>query len=131
MARKKTATVAKDVNDPLAYVREYAPSLTAARASLLPFDDLIVEEIAGPQGDDEDDPYFEVTIQDASVDLISARVTAESVTVRTFLIDTEASVDDEEEQSTEYVLVDEWPSTLSRLWEYMRQLPRSANAFRR
>ena len=41
--------------DPLAYVREFCPSLIEQRASLLPFDDVICGMSAGPQPKAKDD----------------------------------------------------------------------------
>lgn len=126
---KKKNSVAKQVNDPLRYVREFAPSLTVARASLLPFEDLIVAECAGPQNGDTDEPYFEITIdtrqygEDARVE---ARVTASTVTMSVVCTD----FDEDFEPIGNYEL-DSWKCSLESLWEYLRQLPRPARSFRR
>lgn len=124
---RKKRTVAKQVNDPLKYVREFAPSLTVARASLLPFEDLIMAESAGPQNGDPEEPYFEITIDtiqygpDARV---LAHVTAEAVTMTIveLLFDEDGEVEDDFE-------MDSWKCSLEGLWEYLRQLPRPARSF--
>ncbi len=125
----KKRTVARQVNDPLKYVREFAPSLTVARASLLPFEDLIVAESAGPQNGDPEEPYFEVTIdtlQCGPDSRVTAHVTADSVTmyVLELLFDEDGEVEEEFE-------IDSWRCSLESLWEYLRQLPRPARSFRR
>jgi hypothetical protein len=126
--RKKKSTVARSVNRPLKYVREFAPSLTVARASLLPFDELLTSESAGPQNGESCEPYFEVSIdtrqfgEDSSV---TARVTAETVTMYVFAI-----VRDEEGEVEEEYEIDSWQSSLTALWEYLRQLPRHPRSFR-
>ena len=126
---RKKKTVAKQVNDPLKYVREFAPSLTVARASLLPFEDLVAAESAGPQNGETEEAYFEVTIdtiqygQDARV---LAHVTAEAVTMTIveLLFDEDGEVEDDFE-------LDCWKCSLEGLWEYLRHLPRPARSFRR
>ena len=55
--------------DPLAYVRQYAPTLIEQRASLLPFDGAIDSEHAGPiptakDYDPNEEPYFTVEVTD-------------------------------------------------------------------
>jgi hypothetical protein len=126
---KKKRTVAKQVNDPLKYVREFAPSLTVARASLLPFEDLISAESAGPQNGESEEPFFEVMIdtteygQDARV---AAHVTAEDVTVTVY----EIMFDEDGEPEGEFEM-ESWKSSLDGLWEWLRQLPRPARSFRR
>ena len=126
---KKRKTVARQVNDPLKYVREFAPSLTVARASLLPFEDLVAAESAGPQNGDPEEAYFEVTvdtIQHGPDARVLARVTAESVTMTIIelLFDEDGEVEDE-------FVMDSWTCSLESLWEYLRQLPRPARSFRR
>lgn len=126
---RKKRTVAKQVNDPLKYVREFAPSLTVARASLLPFEDLIMAESAGPQNGETDLPYFEISITDSQYGeelRIVAHVTAESVTMSVLEL-----VFDEDGDPEGDCEVDTWKSSLEGLWEYMRQLPRPARSFRR
>lgn len=125
---KKKRTVATLVNDPLKYVREFAPSLTVARASLLPFEDLICAESAGPQNGDPDEPYFAVTIdtKEYGEDFqVEARVTADTVTMSVYGIDF-----DEDGEPLGQVEVDSWRCSLKSLWEYLRQLPRPARSFR-
>jgi hypothetical protein len=127
--RKKKKTVAKQVNDPLKYVREFAPSLTVARASLLPFEDLIISESAGPQNGEADVPYFEIwidTIQYGPDARVAAHVTAEDVTMSVCEI-----MFNEDGEPDGEVEADLWRSSLEGLWEYLRQLPRPARSFRR
>jgi hypothetical protein len=126
---RKKRTVAKQVNDPLQFVREFAPSLTVARASLLPFEDLIVAESAGPQNGEAEETFFEVMIdtQEYGPDTrVAAHVTAEDVTMTVF----EVLVDEDGEPEGEFEL-DTWKSSLEGLWEWLRQLPRPARSFRR
>lgn len=59
------ATLAEEVNESLAYVRQFAPSLVAIRASLLPFEGVIMGESAGPQEgveDEDEEPYFTIQV---------------------------------------------------------------------
>jgi hypothetical protein len=126
---RKKRTVAKQVNDPLQFVREFAPSLTVARASLLPFEDLIAAESAGPQNGEAEETFFEVMIdsQEYGPDTrVAAHVTAEDVTMTVF----EVLVDEDGEPEGEFEL-DSWKSSLEGLWEWLRQLPRPARSFRR
>lgn len=126
---RKKRTVAKQVNDPLKYVREFAPSLAVARASLLPFEDLITAESAGPQNGETDEPYFEVTIDTAQYGpdaRMLAHVTADCVTMSVLEL-----LFDEDGELEEEVEMDSWRCSLESLWEYLRQLPRPARSFRR
>lgn len=125
----KKRTVAKQVNDPLRYVREFAPSLTVARASLLPFEDLIMAESAGPQNGEAEEAYFEVSINDNQYGhdtRVAAHVTAEAVTMSVLEL-----IFDEEGDPEGDCEVDSWKCSLEGLWEYLRQLPRPARSFRR
>jgi hypothetical protein len=127
VSRKRT--VAKQVNDPLKYVREFAPSLTVARASLLPFEDLISAESAGPQNGESEEAYFEVMVDTSEYGLgtrVAAHVTAEDVTVTVY----EISLDGDGEPDGEFE-IESWNSSLEGLWEWLRQLPRPARSFRR
>jgi hypothetical protein len=126
---KKKKTVAKQVNDPLKYVREFAPSLTVARASLLPFEDLITSESAGPQNGESDEPYFEVMVEASEYGpdaRVAAHVTAEDVTITVY----ELIRDEDGEPEGEFEM-DTWRASLEGLWEWLRQLPRPARSFRR
>lgn len=126
---KKKKTVAKAVNDPLKYVREFAPSLTVARASLLPFEDLITSESAGPQNGEAGEPYFEIMVEAAEYGpdaRVAAHVTAEDVTITVY----ELLRDEDGEPEGEFEM-DTWRATLEGLWEWLRQLPRPARSFRR
>lgn len=123
---KTKATVAKSVNSRLKYVRKFAPSLVAARATLIPFDDLFGHEEAGPQnpaGPDEE-PYFMLQIEGhGHIDVVEINVTAE--TVRVLLMIHAAG-----EVGT-YDVIDELEMTLPQLHDYLRQLPRPPHKFAR
>lgn len=108
-------TVASQINKSLELVRQYAPSLVVARASLLPFEDVVESEEAGPQGDEDREPYFAVTF--TGLQIIRAEVTASKV--RMEVLDESRGV------------LDEWDTTLRGLWDYARQIERPASAFRR
>lgn len=112
-------SVTKTCNKPLAYVREHCPSLTIARATLLPFESLIMSETAG---EEEGVPHFEISVIEPGTGMVvHFKVTAESVSAVL------TGSDDENDQ----FVIDEWPTTLTALWDYLRQLPRPAHAFRR
>jgi hypothetical protein len=124
--RKKRRAVAERINEATKYCREFAPGLVMARATLLPFEDVIVGESAGPQpaADDYDpneEPYFVVEIDDPSNPSGEtwARVTAHGVSVF-------YSVKGED---GEQYLGDRMKTTLEGLWDYLRQLPRSAGGY--
>jgi hypothetical protein len=126
MASKKN-NVATACNDPLRYVREFAPSLTVARASLLPFEDLVLCEVAGPQDGESEEPYFAIKVTDPSYGegrQVSATVTADRVKIEILEIS-----HDSEGHVVEHTL-DHWRSSLEGLWDYLRQLPRPAYSFR-
>ncbi len=112
-------SVTKTCNEPLEYVRKFAPSLAVARATLLPFEALIVGESAGPQGEETGDPYFAIEVLENGLP-ISFTVTADKVTATTTMFAGE-----------EEVYADAWETTLKGLWDYLRQLPLPANSFRR
>lgn len=124
---KKKKSVADTINDSLQYVREFAPGLTVARASLLPFNDVIMEERAGPQPDagdydPDEEPYFAIVVQDPVYArcTIEAHVTAKSVVIRTLV---------EQPDDGQVEIEDIYRTTLAELWEYLRQLPRPPSSF--
>lgn len=125
MGKKKRA-VADRINAATRYCREFAPGLVMARATLLPFEDVICGESAGPQPqsqdyDPEEEPYFMIDIDDPGnrPGETWARVTAHGVTIG-FTIDG---------KDAENYLGDEIKTTLDGLWDYLRQLPRSAGGY--
>jgi hypothetical protein len=111
----KKKTVAEACNKNLDLVRQFAPSLVVARASLLPFEDVIECEEAGPQQGEDVPPYFAVMIRDS--EFVRAEVTADKVRIEVL----DESLD----------VLDEWDTTLRGLWDYMRQVQRPASSFRR
>lgn len=119
-------TIASDINDQLAYVREHAPNLVCLRAALLPFDDVIVESCAGPQAqakdyDPDEEPWFSVTVADAQYQRASVtfRFTADTITAEHVMY-----------VKKRPVLVDEpREMTLDAVFSYLRQLPRPISSF--
>lgn len=123
---KTKATVAKSVNSRLKYVRKFAPSLVAARATLIPFDDLFRIEEAGPQNstDTAEEPYFMLQLEGhGQIDVVEIKVTAE--TVRVLLMIHAAG------EAISYDIIDELEMTLPQLHDYLRQLPRPPRKFAR
>lgn len=123
---KTKATVAKSVNSRLKYVRKFAPSLVAARATLIPFDDLFRIEYAGAQGvaNPAEEPYFTLQLEGhGHIDVVEIKVTAETVHV-TLMIHSE-------EEAGTYEIIDELEMTLPQLHDYLRQLPRPPHKFAR
>lgn len=117
--KAKTGSVASAINKRTKYVRHFAPSLTAARASLIPFEELFVHEHAGPQGPDDphEEPYFVIQIEGLhGVDLVEFSVTAQSVRLAELMHDPE--------QPEKFIVMDEHEITMTRLYDYLRQLPR-------
>jgi hypothetical protein len=118
---KASATVASSVNKRLKYVRKFAPSLVVARATLIPFDDLFASEAAGPQGENDpfgQEPYFMLRAPAGEMgDIFEFVVTAERVLCRTMLAGDDG-----------FEVLDEWDSSLSGIYEYLRQVPRPPQA---
>lgn len=114
-------TLASEINDRLAYVREYAPNLICLRAALIPFEDVIVESYAGPQPqaktyDPDEEPYFAITVGDSQYQksTVTFRFTADSITAENIMW-----------LKKKPVLVDEpREMTLDAVFNYLRQLPR-------
>ena len=100
-------------------MREFAPSLVLARATLLPFEHLIVGESAGPQAGEDCEPYFAVQVAEDGM-VVEFKVTADSVTASELGLDEDGEVE-----------LDSWKTTLRGLWDYLRQRPLPASAFRR
>lgn len=123
---KKKFAVADRINEATKYCREYAPGLLLARASLLPFDDVICGECAGPQPkakdyDPDEEPHFTIDIDDPSNPggQTWAKVTAKGVTIEYTI----------ECADGEQFLGDTINTTLEGLWDYLRQIPRSAGSY--
>lgn len=119
-------TLASEVNDTLAYVREFAPSLICLRAALIPFEDVILEACAGPQPqgkhyDPDEEPWFSVTVGDPQYQksTVTFRFTADSITAENVMW-----------LKKKPVLVDEPREiTLAGVFDYLRQLPRPLSSY--
>ena len=121
----KRKSIVKRVSKSLDYVKEYAPSLVMLRAALIPFNDVIVEESAGPQhgckyDSPADESHFEIVVQDPMYDngRIVIKFTANLITYESILeLDGESVTDGEE------------PISLDSVFNFLRQLPRQPHAF--
>lgn len=123
---KKSREVADRINEATQYCREFAPSLLMARASLLPFETVICGEHAGPQPDSSEydpneEPFFVIEIDDPSnrPGETWAKVTASGVVVSYTIVTPDG----------ESFMGDEIKTTLDGLWDYLRQIPKSAGNF--
>jgi hypothetical protein len=125
------AEVVKDFDysdsDPLAYVRQYAPTLIEQRASLLPFDGAICSEYAGPiptaiDYDPNEEPYFTVEVTDPTSKDCSYffKVTKYGVTYSFGQWPGDGTLD---------IWDADMPYSMEALWEFMRQVPRPAHVF--
>jgi hypothetical protein len=121
----KAKTIAQRINKAWDMVREFAPSLLLLRATLRPFDGLVISETAGPQPAGADgEPFFEITVNDPCPGTrvsFTFRGESESVTGQYWICD---------EEGTWYA-DDPYETSLTSVYEYLRQLPRSAHSFRR
>lgn len=121
----KRKSIVKRVAKSLDYVKEYAPSLVPLRAALIPFNDVIVEESAGPQhgcryDSPADESHFTIGVQDPMYDngTIIIKFTANLITYESII-----RMDDEE------VSDGEQPISLDSVFNFLRQLPRQPHAF--
>ena len=123
-------TLAKEINDRMAMVREFAPNLVCLRAALMPFDDVIISEFAGPQPDAADydtneEPFFcvEVKCGQYPTATVTFRFTTEGITAQEWMMvgsgkrRREVAIDEPREISLEGV------------FGYLRQLPRPVDSF--
>ena len=124
---KKQKALSVSNNERLDYVKIYAPSLVEKRASLLPFDDVIFSESAGPQPetmhyDPSEEPYFSIEVHDPqySGNHYSFRVTDKCVEMEHWGIDS----DGEHILWDDVVVID-----MEELWNFLRQLPRPPHGF--
>ena len=126
---KKPAAVepVNDERDPLAFVREYAPTLIEQRATLLPFDDVICGGSAGPQPnardyDPDEEPYFQIEVKDPTDNSCSYffKVTKHGVTYDFGRWPGDGTLE---------IWDADMPDTMKALWAFLRQLPRPAHAF--
>ena len=122
----KKTKVADRINQATAHCRTFAPGLVLARATLLPFEDVLCGEEAGPQPEAEDydpdeEPWFSVEIDDPANrgGDTWARVTARGVRISW----------DVPNGSGGLIHGGDIRTDLPGLWDYLRQIPRSAGAF--
>jgi hypothetical protein len=113
--------------DPLAYVRQYAPTLIEQRASLLPFEGAISSEHAGPiptakDYDPKEEPYFTVEVTDPTSKGCSYffKVTKHGVTYDYGQWPGDGTLE---------IWDADMPYSMEALWEFMRQAPRPAHVF--
>jgi hypothetical protein len=130
--KKKTtkqnhAILSPEFNEKLDEIGKIAPELIAARAALIPFDDVIVAESWGPQPqakdyDPDEEPHFEINVQDPSYQNNTYRFefTRDGIEMSYW----ELNGPGREEMLDEPVAI-----TLPRLFEFLRQLPRGAYSF--
>ena len=119
-------TIANDVNEKMTMVRNYAPNLVCLRAALMPFNDVIVEEYAGPQPkaddyDPDEEPFFAVTVGDSQYQraTVTFRFTADEITAEHVMYVKKKPV----------LMDDPQPVTLDAVFNYLRQLPRPLSSF--
>ena len=122
------ATIGQRINKRWDIVREFAPSLLLLRATLRPFDDVIVAETAGPQPAGTDgDPYFEIMVNDPSPRTrVALRFRGEVSYVEIRYWVERLDKPGLWEQCGRPV-----KTSLSAAYDYLRQLPRSVHSFRR
>lgn len=123
--KAKSGSVASYINKRLKYVRKFAPSLVAARASLIPFEDLFLAESAGPQGIEQangEEPYFTVQVRGAGYcDIVEFRVTADAVVMEMLMHGAEDPLALDQ--------IDERRTTMAKMFEFLRQLPRPPHSY--
>jgi hypothetical protein len=123
-------TIASEMNDRLAFVREFAPSLVCLRAALAPFEDVIVSQYAGPQPqatdyDPDEEPYFcvEVNCPMYKSCTVALRFTADEITYQEWMVigsgKKRQEVPGDEPQAI----------TLDGVFSFLRQLPRPVSSF--
>jgi hypothetical protein len=120
-------TVAQEINDRMAHVRKFAPNLVCLRAALMPFDDVIGSEQAGPQPqaddyDPEEEPYFTIEAGHDRVTVLF-RFTADSIMFEEWVTTGSGK------KQQEVLLAPEAPITLTGVFNYLRQLPRPVTSF--
>jgi hypothetical protein len=122
--------IAADINARLDMVRRFAPNLVCLRAALIPFEDIILSEIAGPQPDaagydPEEEPYFEVDVMcgQTAAAVVAIRFTAQGIAVQEFMIVKDGK------KSREVAVDGPRSITLQGMFNYLRQLPRPVSSF--
>lgn len=123
--KAKVGAVASFINRRIKYTRKFAPNLVAARASLIPFEDLFLAESAGPQnGGENEDPYFAVRVHGHGwCDVVEFTVRADGVKMEMLMHDPDPK------SGEEFMLLDESDTTLAKMYDYLRQLPRPPHAY--
>jgi len=118
------ATIAQKINKRWELVRAYAPGLLLLRATLRPFDDIVIEEGAGPQPTGGDPAFFWITVADPRPD------TRVRFTFRGETPSVGAQYEIRGHDGAWYVS-DYYETSLDSVYDYLRQLPRAAHSFRR
>jgi hypothetical protein len=109
------------IKESLSLVKKYCPTLAHLRATLVPFEDVIIEHFAGPQDDDTDEPWFSVSVSDPRYPKseINFRFTRDEITMEQI-----------QWIKREPVLADD-PCEVSMedVHNFLRQLPRPVTSF--
>ena len=130
--KKKTtkqnhAILSPELGEKLDEIGKIAPELVAARAALIPFDDVIFRESWGPQPqakdyDPDEEPHFSIDVQAPGYEKNSYHFefTRSGIEMSYW----ELTAPNAEEMIDPPVEI-----TLPRLFEFLRQLPRGAYSF--
>lgn len=123
-------TVASEINDQMKVVREFAPNLVCLRAALVPFNDIIVEESAGPQPqaddyDPDEEPFFRVGVNCGQFSncTVVFTFTADKIMVEEWMVIGSGK------KREEVPATDPTEISLAGVFNYLRQLPRPVSSF--
>lgn len=102
----------------LEYASAYCPDLLPVVATLYPFDDVIGSYSAGPQGDDDREPYFSIEVAYEEDSTLDAEITKEGIFAKILV-----------RLEDDWVVGDHGWMTLRQLHDFLRQVPRPASSF--
>lgn len=118
MKKKRKPTPMGQINSFLKYASDYAPEMVPAAATLFPFRDVIGSFSAGPQNGEDREPYFGIEVAYGDGMMLDAEITADCVQVRDLML-----------FDGEWMIGDEGAMTLDQLYDFLRQIPRTASSF--